>query len=199
MQGLLVIISAPSGGGKDAVIAQLVKRFPNSTRFVTTTTRPLRNDDTPGVNYNFISTEQFEKKIKNNEFFEYAQYAGNYYGSDKKLFMNNLLQFNIIFLIVDVKGKRSFDKTDLEKISIFLLPESLDMLKKRIERRGGIKSEVIEERLKIAKKEIKESKDYDYRITNFQGRLKQTVAEIEKIINNELRKRKALDKMTGFR
>ncbi len=189
-KGLLVVISSPSGGGKDSVINALLKILPNSARFVTTTSRPPRPGNKNGVDYFFVSKERFEEGIKSQEFLEYNVYSGNYYGTEKKRMDEALKQFDSAFTQIEVNGKHNLDKASVPHLSIYLLPENLEVLRKRIERRGGLTSAQIDERLRIAKEEIEKSVDYDYRIVNKEGKLEETVAEAAQIIRDG----QALDK-----
>lgn len=181
-QGLLVIISSPSGGGKDTVINALLKIFPGSARLVSTTSRPPRPHNQEGVDYHFISQKDFEEKIKKDEFLEYNLYAGNYYGTDKKLLAETMAGHNLIFTQIEVNGKHNLDKKGVANLSIFLMPDSLENLRKRIEKRGGIGAEVVARRLETAKKEIAAAKDYDYRLVNREGELEKTIEETANII-----------------
>lgn len=189
MSGLFVIISAPSGGGKDAVIAQLIKKFPNSGRLVTTTSRSPRPGEREGVNYYYISSDEFKKKVAANEFIEYNFFAGNYYGTEKVILNKFLSSNKILFATTEVNGKHNLDKLKIPNLSIFLLPESLENLRERIEKRGGTTQESIVERLALAKKEIEESKDYNYRLVNKEGEIDKTVNDIAEIVRAELTKR----------
>jgi guanylate kinase len=193
-KGLLVVISSPSGGGKDSVINALLKILPNSARFVTTTSRPLRPGNKNGVDYFFISKEQFEHGIKNGEFLEYNIYSGNYYGTEKAHLTGALENHELVFTQIEVNGKHNLDKVGMPHLSIYLLPESLDILRKRIERRGGLSSTQIDDRLQIAKEEIEKSTDYGYRVVNREGELNETVAEVAQIIRDYL----ALDKKANI-
>ncbi|HLD60760.1 MAG TPA: guanylate kinase [Patescibacteria group bacterium] len=192
-QGLLTIISSPSGGGKDAVINALLSRIPNSTRLVTTTTRPPRPGNQDGVDYHFITEKEFKQKIEQDAFVEYNFYAGNYYGTEKKWLEKTLSKYDLVLTQIEVNGKHNLDKANIPHLAIFLLPESLEVLRHRIEKRGGITSEVIAERLEIAKKEIEASKDYDHRITNYEGKLEETIDKIAEIIQAYLRGEKRVD------
>jgi len=176
-KGLLVIISAPSGGGKDAVANALVKEFPGSYKFITTTTRSPRPGNKEGVDYHFIGKENFEEQIKQSQFLEYNFYNGNYYGTPRKTLESALENDPIIFLIVETNGKRNIDKAGIANFSIFFLPENEGVLKERIEKRGGLSPAQIEERLENARREIKESAIYDLRIINKQGKIEETIAE----------------------
>ncbi len=182
--GKLVIISSPSGGGKDSVINALLKIFVNSGRFITTTSRPTRPGNVNGVDYYFVSKEEFEQKIKNNEMLEYNIYAGNYYGTEKQKLAEALEKYNFIFTQIEVNGKHNLDKIGVANISIFLLPENEEILRRRIERRGGLTSEIIAERMRIAKEEITKSEDYDLRIVNVDGKFEETVDKIKVFLLN---------------
>lgn len=189
-KGLLIVISSPSGGGKDSVINALLKILPNSARFVTTTSRPPRPGNRNGVDYFFISKDEFEQGIKNQEFLEYNVYSGNYYGTEKKRLAEALERYDLAFTQIEVNGKHNLDKASVPHLSIYLLPENLETLRKRIEHRGGLTSAQIDERLRIAKEEIEKSTDYDHRIVNKEGKLAETVAEVAQIIRDS----QALDK-----
>lgn len=180
------------------MINALLERIPNSARLITTTTRTPREGDVHGNRYNFISEEEFKNKISKSEFLEYNIYAGNYYGSERKILEKALERFTVVLSQIEVNGKHNLDKLGIKNLSIFLLPESLDVLRKRIEKRGGIPKEIIQERLTIAEKEIADSGDYNYRVYNKEGKLEETIAEIEQIITTELGKTLTLDKKANF-
>ncbi|MDO9509714.1 MAG: guanylate kinase [Candidatus Magasanikbacteria bacterium] len=193
-KGLLIIISSPSGNGKDVIINALLKIIPNSVRFITTTSRPPRPGNQEGVDYYFISKEEFENKIKNNDFLEHNFYAENYYGTEKQLLEKTMSENEIIFLNMDVNGKNNLEKTGIKNLSIFLLPENLEILKNRIKARGGVSDEVIEERMKIAQKEISAAPEYDYQVINENGKIDQTIDKLAKIITFELNQTSNIDK-----
>lgn len=182
MQGKLIIISSPSGGGKDSVINALLKVLPNSGRLVTTTTRPLRPGNQEGRDYHFVSPEEFAVKIKNNELLEYNVYTGNYYGAEKKRLAEALEKYTWVFTQIEVNGKHNLDKQGIFNIAIFLLPESIEILEDRIRKRGGLTEEIIKERMEIARQEIAKSTDYDLRIVNQDGKLVETVAKIREFL-----------------
>ena len=192
--GLLIIISSPTGGGKDAVIARLLKIFPNSTRLVTSTSRAPRPTDKEGVTYNFLSSTEFEKKIKEEYFLEYNNCVGNYYGTPKKYLADLLKKRDLVFSNLDVNGKHSMDKLEVNNLSFFLLPESMETLRKRAEKRGGMTPKMIQDRIKLASEEIEQSKDFDYQITNYEGKLQQTTDNIALIIQKHLANNRPVDK-----
>lgn len=184
-KGKLIIISSPSGGGKDAVINALLKILPNSARLVTTTSRTPRPGNKEGVDYFFISKADFESKIKQDDFWEHNIYSGNYYGIEKARLAEALEKHDFVFTQIEVNGKHNLDKKGIKHLAIYLLPESLEVLRERIRRRGGLNEAQIEERLAIAKREIEESVDYDYRVVNAQGQLDETVRKVAEIIRHE--------------
>src|SRR3989338_6271622 len=183
---LFVVISSPSGGGKDVIIKKLTEIFSVSVRLVTTTTRPPREGEKAGVNYNFITRKEFEKRIKQGAFLEYNNYNGNYYGVDKAVLSQTLRKFDLVFTNIDVHGQASLNKNKIKHIAIFLLPDSLAVLGKRIRQRGGVSEADLKRRMGIARGEIKAAKNYDYRVVNKDGKLKQTVEKLAGIILKHL-------------
>ena len=193
--GLLIIISSPTGGGKDAVIARRLKMFPDSARLVTTTSRAPRPTDQEGVTYHFISPADFADKIKQDYFLEYNNCVGNYYGTPKKYLEDLLKNNDLVFSNLDVNGKHSMDKLEVNNLSFFLLPESMETLKKRAEKRGGMTPKMIQDRIRLAGQEIANSHDYDYQITNYEGKLQQTTDNIAEIITRHLKNTPPIDKI----
>ncbi|MCX6779864.1 MAG: guanylate kinase [Candidatus Magasanikbacteria bacterium] len=184
MSGLFVIISSPSGGGKDTVIRELIKKIPRSAKLVTTTTRSPRPEDTEGVTYYFINKTDFENKIKNGEMMEYATYAENYYGVQKSELENKLQNFDVVFSNVDVQGRRNYTQSGVKNLSIFLIPDNLEDLKKRILSRGGVNEAELALRLEIAKHEIEAAGEYEYKVVNQAGHLSETIHNVAKIITS---------------
>ncbi|KKS72711.1 MAG: Guanylate kinase [Candidatus Magasanikbacteria bacterium GW2011_GWE2_42_7] len=189
-RGILVLISSPSGGGKNSVIRKLIDHIDDAVQFVTTTTRDRREGEINGTDYHFISRKVFEKKIEAGDFVEYNDYAGNLYGTEKEKLDASLKEHNILFSQADVNGKHSLDKLDIPHLSIFLMPESMDVLRERIINRGGVSEEKMHERLQIAEEELETSKDYDFRVVNKEGALDETVEKIVGIIEEYRKKSK---------
>ncbi|MBT4120559.1 MAG: guanylate kinase [Candidatus Magasanikbacteria bacterium] len=183
-KGLLVVISSTSGGGKDSVIRELIKIFPNSARLVTTTSRPPRPGNKEGIDYYFISREEFENRLSSDGFVEHNEYAGNLYGIEKSRLEESLTNNEIVFTQIEVNGKHNLDKVGLEHLSIFLIPDDFDNLAERIRGRGGVSEEKLKERLEIAKYEVEKSEDYDYKVVNIQGKFEETVDKVANIIRS---------------
>lgn len=185
-KNLLVVISSPSGGGKDSIIRKLLKIIPNSVKLATTTTREPRYKEIDGVSYNFTNLENFKKLIDNNKLIEYNQYADNFYGIEKNKLISALEKYNVIFLQIDVNGKENLDKLGYKHLSFFLIPESIEILKNRIIKRKNISTKTLEQRLNLATTELKKSDLYKYKIINKDNKLNDAVKEIAKIILNNL-------------
>jgi len=183
--GKLVIISSPSGGGKDTVISALLKKFLNSAKLVTTTTRlPNRQGDKNGVTYYFVDKTNFEQKIKNQELVEYNVYADNYYGIEKKELENKLKKFDLVFSNVDIHGRRHLVEAGFKNLSIFLLPDKLETLEKRIKNRSSVSESELKSRIETAKSEITAAKEYDFKVVNQDGQLPKTIDNVAKIIQD---------------
>lgn len=187
--GLLVIMSAPSGCGKDTVFKELVKKRDDVVESVSATTRKPREGEIDGVNYFFLTKDKFEKMIKNNGFLEYANYNGNYYGTPVKGVQKAIEEGKVCFLIIEVQGAQKVMKMFPDNsISIFLLPPSLEVLEKRLRKRDSDGEEMIRQRLDIANVEMSYKDKYTYQIVN--DDIDVCVNDIDRIISQELKKRK---------
>ncbi|MDE6111115.1 MAG: guanylate kinase, partial [Eubacterium sp.] len=142
-----------------------------------------------GVNYFFLSTNQFEEMIEKNEFLEYASYNNCYYGTPAKAAMDRVEEGKICFLIIECQGAKKVMQNCPEAVSIFLMPPSIETLEKRLKKRNTDSEEQIANRLRIAEEEINSSSVFDYIVVN--NELEKAVDEINKILNNELEKRNA--------
>lgn len=190
--GLLVIMSAPSGCGKDTVFKELVKKRDDVVESVSATTRKPREGEVDGVNYFFLTKDKFEKMIKNNGFLEYANYNGNYYGTPVKGVQKAIEEGKVCFLIIEVQGAQKVMKMFPDNcVSIFLLPPSLDVLEQRLRKRDSDGEEMIKQRLDIANIEMSYKDKYTYQIVN--DDIDVCVNDIDKIISQELEKRKSIN------
>ncbi|MBQ0105575.1 MAG: guanylate kinase [Armatimonadetes bacterium] len=164
-KGICFVLSGPSGIGKDTVLEYLKKDYPLN-KVVTATTRAKRPGETDGVDYDFMTPEEFEKKIAENYFLEYASFSGNYYGTPKANAEKLLGQGKNALLKIEVQGAVNVKKLMPEAVLIFLAPSSMELLEERLRGRGTDKEEDIIKRLETAKKEMEYIKYYDYLIIN---------------------------------
>ncbi|MFA6146182.1 MAG: guanylate kinase [Patescibacteria group bacterium] len=183
----LFVISGLSGAGKDSVIEGLKKENLDFNWVITTTTRPMRSGESEGNPYHFVSKEEFEQMIKNDELIEHALVYGNYYGPQKKD-VEQLLQLDKAILFkIDCQGAKTIKGKFPEAKVIFIVPPSIEVLEKRLRSRGQDSEEVIQERLAETKKELATLDNWDYVITNEEGKLEETVEKVKKIILEEAR------------
>lgn len=165
-KGTLIIISGPSGSGKDTVLKELFKKMPEIAFSISSVSRPMRKGEIQGEKYNFISREEFERMIAEDALLEYNIYCDNYYGTPKAPVERCIESGNDIILEIDVNGAENVRKKRAECFSVFILPPSFEVLKNRLIGRGTELPEVIEKRLKQAKAEMAKAKDYDYVVVN---------------------------------
>ena len=184
-KGKLIVISGPSGVGKGTIIKELLNKNDKFELSISMTSRIIRNGEKDGVNYYFKTKEEFEIEIKKGNLLEWAKYNDNYYGTPKSEIEDRINNGKNVILEIEVDGAlqiKNMMKDD--SILIFLLPPSMEELKNRLLKRNTDSIESINNRLKIAEKEIEISKKYDYRIANED--INKTVNEIENIIKNEI-------------
>lgn len=182
MEGKFIIISGPGGVGKDTIAKELVKKI-NIIYSISMTTRKIRNNEVDGRDYFFVDKDTFEKNIENNNILEYTLFNGNYYGTPREFVFNNINKGIDVIAVLDIQGALNIEKIYPEAISIFIMPPSFEELEKRIRARGTDSEEVINERLEIAREEIKNSDKYDYIVIN--NTVDKAVEEIINIINKE--------------
>jgi guanylate kinase len=166
---LLILISAPSGGGKTTLCQQLLAARPGMMRAVTCTTRPPRAGERDGVDYYFLNADSFLKRVQAGNFLEHATVYGNSYGILKSEVLGKLRQGNDVLLTVDVQGaatirEKAQDDPELRDalVTVFLTPPSLAVLEERLRKRGTDSSAVIQKRLSVARQEIAQWKHFDY-------------------------------------
>ncbi len=165
-QGNLYIISAPSGAGKTSLIKKLIPTVNNLMVSVSHTTRTQRSGETNGVDYFFISQTEFKKKIKQQDFLEYAQVFDNFYGTTQSSVQNNLDHGQDVILEIDWQGAVQIRRLLPKAISIFILPPSTEVLRARLQGRGQDSKEVIERRMQDAVAEMSHYAEYDYLVIN---------------------------------
>ena len=181
--GMLLVLSGPSGSGKDTVIAELMKLGYNMVQSVSMTTRAPRDGEVDGVDYIFSDTDSFTWAIENGRMLEYAKYGVNYYGTPKEPVDNFLSEGKIVILKIDVQGCENIKKIYPDALCVFITPPSMAVLEKRLRRRATDSEEDILRRLNIAKDELQKIPLYDYVVIN--DELEKAVTDIETIINAE--------------
>ena len=166
-KGTLFVFSGPSGVGKGTLNAKLFAEFGDQIAFsVSATTRAPREGEIDGKHYFFISRQEFENRIANNEFLEYAQFAGNCYGTPKPYVLSLLEQGKNVLLEIEVQGAMQVMKRMPECVSIFVLPPSFEELERRLRGRGTESEEKVRARLETARGEIAYAPRYQYQIVN---------------------------------
>jgi|TARA_X000001036_G_scaffold102521_1_gene95764 guanylate kinase len=178
----LIIITGPSGVGKGTVVKELLDRNKDIWLSISATTRNPRVGEKDGLNYYFISEERFKDMIDKKEFLEWAQFAGNYYGTPLSTVNEKIEKGFIVLLEIEVEGAKQIKEKFPESLSIFLLPPSKEELEKRIRNRGTEKEEAIDRRLSRANYEIASSDQFDFVLTNHD--VDETVKEVFKIIKS---------------
>ena len=166
-RGVLFVFSGPSGVGKGTLKAKLFEEFADRIAYsVSATTRGPREGEVDGKDYFFISRQEFERRVKNNEFLEHAEFAGNCYGTPRA-YVEKLLDSGMnVVLEIDVQGALQVMKSMPECVSVFILPPSFEELEHRLRGRGTETEEKVRERPETAKRELPYAPQYDYQIVN---------------------------------
>ncbi|MGD9623058.1 MAG: guanylate kinase [Arcobacter sp.] len=166
-KGAILIISGPSGCGKSTLLKEVYKDIDNYYFSISTTTRAPRVGEVNGVDYFFVSKEEFEEDIKNDDFLEYAKVHDNYYGTSLKPINKALDEGKLVIFDIDVQGHEIVrNKIDSLVTSVFITTPSLNVLEERLNSRNTDSIEIIEKRIKNAKAEVEFFQDYDYLIIN---------------------------------
>lgn len=182
-RGFLVVLSGPSGAGKNTLLSAVLPRIPDLKYSVSATTRPPRPGEKDGVDYFFLQESEFQAKIAAGEFLEWAEFAGYRYGTPRRFVEECLEQGLTVITDINIEGARQIKKNLPSGVFVFLLPPSIQELQKRLHARGTDSSEAIDRRLKIALEEMAAIVDYDYWILNRD--LEDACAELEAIIRAE--------------
>jgi len=190
-QGLLVLLSAPSGCGKTTLVNRLLQRHPQWVRSISVTTRPVRVGEKPGKDYEFISSKEFESLKEKGEFLEWAKIFGQCYGTRWAPIERSLKKGSHVVLAIDIQGARSVRRKLGKKaplLSIFVLPPSVQVLRERLEGRKTDSPEEIDKRIDRAQEEIKAASEYDSTVVN--RNVEETIRDLEEMISTFERKLK---------
>lgn len=180
-QGLLIVISGPAGSGKGTV-NQLLLQSPDYAFSVSATTRAPRPGETDGVNYHFITTDDFEQRIREGELLEYTHYCGNYYGTLKKETQKILQSGKNLLLEIEVEGAMNIKRLRPDAVLIMLLPPSYEVQEQRLRGRGTETEEKICARLARAREELEYLSGYDYIVYNYDNGVEQCAEDIRSIV-----------------
>lgn len=182
---LLIVISGPSGVGKDAVLSEMKKRSLPFYYVVTVTTRPKRRGEKDGADYHFVSESEFRQMVDRGELIEWAKVYGNYYGVPRRELREGLGQGKDVILKIDVQGAATIKQILPEAVFIFLLPPSIEELASRLMQRRGLSDSELSLRLSKAQEEMDKLSLFDYVIVSQKDRLDIVVSEIVSIITAE--------------
>lgn len=183
-KGMLVVLSGPSGSGKDTVLIEFLQNNPQVKKSISMTTREIRDGEVDGKDYYFVSDEEFDKNINDGMMLEFARYSTSSYGTPKAPVDNWLNEGKTVILKIEVCGAANIKKIYPDAVLVFITPPSLEVLEKRLRMRGSEDEESIKKRLKIAQTELKQIPEYDYIIIN--DELDKCVEDFKKIIDAEL-------------
>jgi guanylate kinase len=181
----LIVISGPSGVGKDSIIEKMCEDINVHKYIVTVTTREKRPGEIDGNHYHFITKSSFDLMIENNELLEWAMVYGNYYGVPKKDVIDSLSKFETVIIKVDVQGALSIKKSVAGAIFIFIMPPSESVLYERLINRGYISEDDLQRRFSIARDEMNKIDYFDYVVKNNTDNIDLAVSDIKSIITAE--------------
>lgn len=186
--GLLVILSAPSGAGKDVVLERLVKKLDDAVVYVTATSRKPRPGETHGTHYYFYSPEKFREEIEAGNFLEWSMVHGEFKGVRRDVLGDTLRNHKIVIVKPDPQGMRKIKSQLPEALTIFIMPPSVESLRRRLTTRGTETPEEREVRLRNAEIEMAAAPEYDHVVVNEDGKIDETVDQIAEIIRKEAKR-----------
>lgn len=182
-KGTFILIIGPSGSGKSELVRTLLQRVPNSIRMITATTRQPRPHEQHGRDYFFVERSEFEKGIERGDYFEHAEVYGNLYGMSRHVLDGFLEKHDFVFAIVDVQGAKLLKKEALDSFAIFIRPDSLADLERRLmAARPETPKEELRKRIDTARHELSIAGEFDAVVENVNGRFGETVESVLKVL-----------------
>ena len=185
-RGKIIAVSSPSGGGKTSIVKKILKDYPEIIFSVSVTTRPKRPNEVNGGEYFFVSEEEFERKIKDEEFIEWERFYDYYYGTLKSFVEDNIKKGKSVLFEIDVKGALSLKKIYPESFLIFIDPPSFEELVKRLKNRKTESAEDLQKRIDRAKMELSHKQDFDYIFVN--DELQKVYIRVKSLIKEIIKK-----------
>lgn len=190
-RGILVVLSGPSGAGKNTLLSTVLPRIPDLRYSVSVTTRPPREGEIEGVDYFFVDDARFEELVQSNALLEWAEFCGHRYGTPRSFVEECLSRGESVITDLDIQGAKQIRRTYPDGVFVFLLPPSLNELRRRLTGRGTEGSEAISKRLETATEEMRAIVDYDYWVMN--DSLDTAASELQAIICAERRRVDRID------
>lgn len=184
-EGILLVISGPSGSGKGTAVAELKTVNPHIGVSVSATTRAPREGEAEGVNYYYISRAEFERKLKDGEILEHTEYCGNLYGTPKSEVDRVRGEGRDLILEIEVEGAAQIKKLYPDAVTVMLVPPSMEELRRRLVGRGSEDAETVEKRIRRAAEEILLAPEYDYVVVNETNKIDECVKDLLDIISAE--------------
>ena len=184
-KGKLFVISGPAGSGKGTVMNLLTEKSGDFSLSISLTSRPMLKGEAEGVNYYYVSRDEFESKIACGEVLEYTEYCGNYYGTPKRPALNVIESGKHLLLEIEVDGAMQIKKAYPEAVLVMILPPSAKVQEGRLRSRGRDSEESIQRRLMRTREELKLASNYDFILLNEDGRADDVACAIENIANDK--------------
>lgn len=196
-RGLMYVLSSPSGAGKTSIATKLISQDPHISMSISMTTRKPRPGEVDGKDYIFVSKDEFNQAIEDNQLLEWAEVFGNFYGTPREAVENKLKEGRDVLFDIDWQGTQQLhEKVGNDLVRLFILPPSVNVLEERLKRRGQDEDHIVQARMKEAANQISHWAEYDYVIIN--ENLDESLSEVQNILNAERLKRERRVGLSAF-